>query len=457
MKFRLLLMLSAGCSLVLGCGPQSGPALPPGARTAEQTAALLEEIAAHPRHWAERCHDGQDARACTLLGMYLDENNDDGSDTATIESCWQKGCLLGAGEACGRLGELQLDIQERSAYPDADQVNSAVNLLSQGCSSSPQRSGWACAALGDYHAGEYDLGQTVSHARAANLYSQGCKLGDASACGAAADLLLEQTAGQREILDAYQRGCDLGDLHSCESLGWIYMGSSPLPVRQDLGQAQHFYSRACEGGNGHSCTSLGLVYAAQGRDTRTREAYTRACEADDSAGCSYLAEIHDAVQDYALARELYAKSCELGDHLACDAAARLFMQVDEPDRAAHFRVLACQAGHAPLCSELGRQHFSDGQIELAREAYFQACQEGESSGCNWLGFIYATLEHDAPRALEAFTASCAEDDAFGCSWLGHVYFRFDRDVERASQAFERACALGDEWGCAQARRLDRPR
>lgn len=458
MKFEHHVLGVAACGLLLlGCGEEPGAGTP-GSRAAAWDAAL-GEVRAKPEAYAIRCDDGLDPRACLWYGIYLGseereggEGQGDAAAEQLIAHYWQKGCFLGSGEACGRLGDLRLSIQEEAVLPDAAQVEEGVALLTRGCTGSP-RSGWACGALGDYYAGRYELGQNLHRGRAGNYYALGCSLGDGQSCGLAASLMLEHTGSQEEIIRSYVRGCELDDGYSCESLGAIYTGHSALGVARNLVRSEAYYAKACALGESSACTGLGQVYARQGRDTRTREAYDMACTQGDAWGCTQLADIHEAAGDDAQARTLHARACDLGATEQCLYLAALYDKAWDAAGAEQFRGKACELGDIPSCTVMGETSLAHGATEQAAAYYAQACDADEASSCNWLGYIYSELLRDAPLALQSFERACELDDAHGCTWLGHVYFQFDKDVRQAWQAYARGCQLGDQLACQQAHRL----
>ena len=458
MNFKHQVLGVAACGLLLlGCGEEPGAGAP-GSRAAAWDAAL-GEVSAKPEAYAIRCDDGLDSRACLWYGIYLSSQEQEGgeaqSDAGTellIAHYWQKGCFLGNGEACGRLGDLKLLAQEDAVVPDPEQVEEGVSLLTRGCTASP-RSGWSCGALGDYYAGRYELGQATHRGRASNYYALGCSLGDGQSCGLAASMMLEHTGSQEEIIRSYVRGCELDDPYSCESLGAIYTGHSALGVSRNLVRSEAYYTKACALGESSACTGLGRVYARQGRDTRTREAYDMACTQGDAWGCSLLADIHEAAGDDTQARTFYARACELGSVEQCLYLAALYDKAWDAAGSEQFRGKACELGDIGSCTVMGEVALGHGDIERARTYYYMACEADNASACNWLGYIYSELDRDAPQALQSFERACDLDDAHGCTWLGHVYFQFDKDVRRAWQAYVRGCELGDQLSCQQLNRL----
>ncbi len=100
--------------------------------------------------------------------------------------------------------------------------------------------GRACGQLGD----EYNVQTYVanSQARAIELFAQGCKLGHAGSCTAAATYVSDDAAALRFA----QRGCQLKDDRSCDRVAAAERANNSEPA----------LDRRCRGGEKKACDAL---------------------------------------------------------------------------------------------------------------------------------------------------------------------------------------------------------
>ena len=129
-------------------------------------------------------------------------------------------------------------------------------------------------------------------ARLRDFVDQGCRLGNAVACG---DLGISYVTGLARPVDIeagvplLQKSCAAGHGQACAHLGWMYYTATGLPA--NLPRAFELFAEGCDKGSGLACRNISLMYDA-----------------------GELVE-----KDAARAAELRDLACRRGDRLSCPA------------------------------------------------------------------------------------------------------------------------------------------
>ena len=198
----------------------------------------------------------------------------------------------------------------------------------------------ACLAAGE------DLmqaaGGTPEPARPLEQFRTGCRLRNARACVMAAVIEYVQEHGPPEDLndalmaDIMRASCMQGAAESCAVLGGLY--NQGEVAEQDYVLARKFLERACSLDDGFGCTLLGALYhdgsGVRADFARAREYCARACGLQDAPCCMLLGELHylglGGTRDAKQAREYYGKACDAGHQPGCDACRRLLIMARRP-------------------------------------------------------------------------------------------------------------------------------
>lgn len=141
---------------------------------------------------------------------------------------------------------------------------------------------------------ERGLGVERDASRAAALYDDLCKEGDAMACNNLGVLYrLGDGVEQDNVraFDLYLRACNLGDVFSCVNVGQRLL--SGLGIKRDIAFGLKILNQACREGEAQGCYELGLAYSAQEAvepDFEKAEAsFEAACSLGEGRGCTRLA------------------------------------------------------------------------------------------------------------------------------------------------------------------------
>ncbi len=220
--------------------------------------------------------------------------------------------------ACSELGLALLEgetVKKDSARARA--------LLKQSCvdKTSPAR---PCFVLGDMY--ETGSGGERDRTLAATYYKWACAQGWGEACDRRGDLL-DNGVGVREddaeAVATYQQGCESGLPRSCHKAGVILDEGTNIP--RDAKRALQLYTQGCEKGVGDSCLRLGKLYvegvAAEQDDNAAREAYEKAVALNNIEAHRRLARLLwnglGGKKNKRRAKELCSIGCQNADAIAC--------------------------------------------------------------------------------------------------------------------------------------------
>ncbi|MBL4637102.1 MAG: sel1 repeat family protein, partial [Kofleriaceae bacterium] len=205
--------------------------------------------------------------ACTQHGVLkLSRRN---SDIRRARQDFQKGCELGDGSGCRRLGEMV---------------------------------------------------EATELAVAQQSYVKACELGDDASCGHSGRLLAATDAAAAVPL--LIRGCDVLNAKACGALGRLHeLGGF---AGSDIKEAESAYQRACDGGDTVSCGRLGSILFRRGDSKEAEPRLRTACKAKQAIHCTELGELLSTQSDTKSARRFFTqarvanqRSCRQGNGAAC--------------------------------------------------------------------------------------------------------------------------------------------
>ena len=345
------------------CEPVTATVLRAGAR---QTLTLtpVDALALSRR----RCAAG-DPAGCFRAGWILWPRSDNTVHRAEALALLERACREGSGPACGYLGHLLLEDDERRTESPA--------ILERACALEDAA---GCAHLAYLHA--TGTLRARDDARATALYEQSCALGDAEGCY---NVGLNYAQGRGVTSDlgravaAYQEGCEGGSAKACTNLGYFHQHGRGVPL--DLPVAFARYQQGCEGSACSSPNLLGCVNVGRAyrdgigivRDAVKAVAmFTRVCEGDierDEEGatqmaraCALLGGMHlggtAPAADLVRGRVLSVRACDRGDGFGCFNAATAWVNglggpVDRALAATYFDH-GCKAGDEDSCTEAAK-------------------------------------------------------------------------------------------------------
>jgi TPR repeat protein len=214
---------------------------------------------------------------------------------------------------------------------------------------------------------------------------RGCALGDAVACGASAEVLLEKSDPEQGR-EAWRRACEGGLGTLCFSLGF-HVQKEP----EEGFDAYTAWVRGCQRGNQASCYQAAMLSMKRGgnpeEEARLLEAscsgveplwqgclewaarmekgelspltakdaaqlYERVCEMKIKQGCRQAARLAKARGQDAQASEWLGKSCTLGDLDACVEASELAEAFDKKKQKKWLEEGCQRFRHPPSCEKL---------------------------------------------------------------------------------------------------------
>jgi uncharacterized protein len=353
--------------------------------------ALLREsppdLAGAAARFEEACADGQ-LRACTSLGLQLQDGRGVPREPRRAEALYEQACQGGLGVGCLNLAWLHqtgnAGIADQEAAARA--YGLALDKLRASCAPPDPTD---CANLGLVL--ETGFGVTLPDPRGAKeAWELGCDHGEADACTNLALASLER--GEPDVasdVDQLTRACREGSASGCKALGQVlYRGAMGIP--RDPARAVGVLTRACDLGEPTGCTSLsGLLAAAdevRADPARALGAAARGCSLGDSTGCLILA--HNALADgeAASAAEHFTAACHIGDRGACAMLGAMVQRGElgppDPERAAHWFTEGCRREEPTACAELLRAGRSLPLNSLALDTFLdEACTGGLAEAC----------------------------------------------------------------------------
>ena len=187
-----------------------------------------------------------EAEACYEVGLlYYSGHNALARDRSRAVEAYERGCRLGAAQACNNLGDAL-------AYGDGvgrDVVQSAA-MFDKAC-----RKGEAlgCANWGQM----FERGEGVARdrAQARDLYRRACASGEVYGC-LHAEMLAAQDAGAPRdpegALVYWRRACGRRDARACAYVGIIYE-DGPDGLARDADKSLEAMRQACRLGEGRAC------------------------------------------------------------------------------------------------------------------------------------------------------------------------------------------------------------
>jgi TPR repeat protein len=220
------------------------------------------------------CGD-KDGRACARVAEFeaIDKHWD------KVREFAQKGCDLGDGDGCRRLGHTEFE----------------------------------------------GLGTPKDEAKALEIFKKGCGLSSLKACRGAAGLLIDRTPRDVEgAMPFVEKLCNAKYPEGCFLLGVLL-----FDAKKDWARSLGYFDAECEnaksGFRGTACNYAGVITAdgnGMPKDVKRGMAYyAKACDLDDANGCKNAGVRYQkgagVPRDAKKASELFAKACKLGKQDAC--------------------------------------------------------------------------------------------------------------------------------------------
>ncbi len=362
--------------------------------------------------------------ACTLHGVLMQSRRK--LDRQKARRDFEKGCELGDGAGCRRVGELveatelavAQELYEKGCKQDdekscgnsgrllaATDVAGALPLLSRGCEASNAR---ACAALGQLHQlGGFPGADTK---QAEDAYKKACGGGDALSCGELGSILMRrgdaEGAAPKLLL-----ACKAKLAPKCTELGELYTAQSDArAARRFFGKARVANQRSCRQGNGAACLRVSQDYRL-GRGVRTNSAQAerwleRACKAGigGEKGCLRIGLAAATPRGVRRAEPILRPLCQAGEVLACSALAPIVaLKMREP-----LYRRACELGDRNACVQLPGGESTDALVAAARARETSpASQQDNSQSSSGT----ANISGAASTSENAGASSTSEDSA----------------------------------------------
>jgi uncharacterized protein len=363
---------------------------------------------------------------CALLGRM----EDTGWDPAKYDAFWGDLCTRGHRESCWKLARAYTD----GIRPEPTEGR-VRDLLARACDLGHPR---AC-----YESGRWILDHNGPVPDAAGLFGRSCKLGDAAACSAQVDLILngkvtmsfksaysafdvacerhESITACAELAFQLQSGAEVprdperarklllrvctdatSDPKACDALGDSY--EQGLGGDRDRTEASKYFRWSCAAGVAQSCQKRGLLLISdvgvRRDDAEARDMFGRACDGGVVAGCYEAAKIVDIAtfvpRDAVAAAALYGRACDGGMHVACTSLGMLLERgtAGQPEvaaaREAYEKAIAAGATTEAkrllarlLWNGMGGSKSKGRAKDLCREA----CQSGDAVACKGPAFL----------------------------------------------------------------------
>jgi TPR repeat protein len=358
-----------------------------------------------PPRAAGPCPDGP---TCTTEGDRLATGDGVARDPAAAVALYTVGCDLGHGPACGALARHVL-----IGRGVAQDTARGVALLDQACTAGDPP---ACLALAGAFGGFHGTTPDPARAQAARdrhwmLLEAACDQGDVTACRDVAfsyDIGFDDDGHDdpARALELYTRACDLGDSFGCSEVA-DQLRRSDVPADQArakaLGaQVASGYQSECDAGNARSCMHLRRLYVLG----------------------QWVPMDPDRVDQLGL------QGCEAGDVVACDYEASAFREgsggraanatraAGLTERGRQHLAARCDRGEADACVSLafrsprGTGYFAE--ADAAQLALLErACEEGAPDGCTAAAHAYrrgngTAVDEARAAALEARACTLAK-------------------------------------------------
>jgi TPR repeat protein len=260
---------------------------------------------------------------------------------------------------------------------------------------------------------------------------------DAASCVRIARMYRQGRSGHVEknkALVALGRACDAGDAAACNAAGEGIL-------ERDRSKAEEYRRKACDLGSGEGCLYL-AGYVREGRNDRAAES--------------------EAL--YRRGVELHIKACARGDARACYGAGVAVSRDDEARALSYYRDAAhrwqaqCDGGQAEACYRLGAAYRNEKGVpfdaDRARRLLDGACSNGIGDACVELGEMLREppAPADAARAAALFERACLDgiERQLPCRQAGFLYLDNEGlpvDGSKAARLLDHGCALGDPWCC----------
>lgn len=237
-----------------------------------------EEAKVFPTQAAElyrtACADGN-GHACTRAGEFeaIDEK------WAKVREYSQKGCELGDGDGCVRLGFTELNGEGTEKNRDK-----ALELLKKGCDRGAVRGCRGAAGL--LLDGDGDLEAATELARKA------CKAKHGDSCYVLGVALFRGKTDYAGARTHFEAACSDDELDkkqgdACNFAGVIHLDG--LGTDKDVAKALSFFERACQHESGPGCANAGKMYRQGVGATRdadkAKEMFAAACKLGHQESC----------------------------------------------------------------------------------------------------------------------------------------------------------------------------
>lgn len=280
------------------------------------------------------------------------------------------------------------------------------------------------------------------------LMEDACKrMGEASACGAAARALISGESARdgdagpgvaspfgRAVSD-WDAGCRLGDGQACWELGRLSMTGKGVP--KDMAMARARYDEGCAHGWAESCVDAGLTRERAKEDLpRALELWTRACTLGNGRGCAKVGLAHKygtvGQIDLVAALKSYEEACAKGYFGGCGFAAFVYEKGEgvPPDPAKRLEMLLAGAKlRDPLAVEQLTKGRADGTFpDEAVKGVLDAvatvadgkCKGGDGTACLVAGLVAQDAGLPGPEVAVFFKGACDHDAREGCGRLAKM-------------------------------------
>ena len=209
----------------------------------------------------ERGCDLGNADCCSNLTTMLMRGDGLRRDPIKAMKTADRGCTLGSGLLCTHVGKMWLE----GANGLPKDVKRALGYLDQGC-----RGGQAAAC------GAICIGRSTNEfgppdaAAAFAACALGCKLSDGQQCLRAADISRHQLKKPSESVSLYEQACNFQLVDGCRQAAGLLLGAEGVPV--DVLRARAVLGVCCAGKHDVCCTHLQRLEAMRAKQAGTDKA-----------------------------------------------------------------------------------------------------------------------------------------------------------------------------------------
>lgn len=415
-------------------------------------------------------------RACLGLGKMYEDGRAVSQDFDVAGQLYATACSGGLFAACTQLG--LLDHRRTGRAPVTEQGRSRLEVsFVRGCMGGDPLGCFYWGALYGY------LAQEPNWDKATAGYARACRAGFGVGCTNWAALLLSDPrnlvngaptpAGVKIAQDSLTQGCKLGERTAC--LYGACLALEGVERGSDWHKAWVFLDEGCESGHVDCCRDAGALLVSRGNAEERKQArkyLAFACTEQDASACMQLAEAPDEEQQKASALtqrlELFDKSCQLDQYgSSCLRLGELYETVAfgraDPLKAVTYFAESCERNNDEGCRRLAHAYCRGFGVpkdtRRATELLSRRCnpQLKEGPSCNDLGQLL--LEQGGPassaEAVSMLQFACDRNQADACQSLGEYELSLiDLSGRRKAELlFAKGCLLGNPRGCDRIREL----